>query len=893
MEIKILVADYDEEYVASMVSLLGNQGYKVITAGDGLETLDRFTIEMPHLVILSAILPKLHGFHVCRAIKRTDKGADTPVLIVSNIYKSSLYKYQALHEYKADDFLIKPVDQEILLQRIQYFTAHGSKRRQDRDTLQLTKSSTLKNRIKTGSGTKVSLEDKLEKTLASLMDLEDTTIPGKSSRDGKEQAPLETNIENTLVDLMLSKEKQHSLSDLAEDELDRIIDEAIIVEDVESPVPTSAKEQLVGGTAAISRDLPKAPPSSHRNDSTQNGEQSPKDPSAESAQVVLNKHIETDQVEHEADPGQVPDDELIKDDMLNDALNLIMAVMGSNDKQPVGESNTGDYDAVASDDRETGEGIHEDDEYISLINATKRGDSHKAKDQQPFRSNKLDEPDPLFQDPAMTEKATEVSVQKNDKSEAPSHLPLAPVPGPAHAVSEKFGSEQSLPDKHGPKHELGISFGKYTIMEKIAIGGMAEIFKARQRGVEGFEKLVALKRILPHLSDNKEFVRMLVDEGKIAAQLTHQNIAQIYELGEQQGYYYIAMEYVLGKDLKTLMTQARHCHLPLSQEQAALIISKLCCGLDYAHRQKDINGRDLHIVHRDISPQNVLISYEGEVKIIDFGIAKAAAKDHHTRAGALKGKILYMSPEQAWGKNIDKRSDIFSLGTLLYEMLTQQRLFLAPTEIQILQKVREAQIVPPRQIDEQIPLELEHIVLKALARNPDQRYQTAGEMQRELDTILFTRERKQGDFDLAAYMARLFQGKPNTLITTRTEDDDQDVKTEILPAPDLQPDLDEVAPGPQSLPVQPAQDTYADDDWLDTEIRRLLTTEETAPDLKSYLKNPICYVIIITVLALLLYFVFGGFFRTTPVESGTDDQSVRCIQPTRVISPNCPGLIVA
>ena len=219
-------------------------------------------------------------------------------------------------------------------------------------------------------------------------------------------------------------------------------------------------------------------------------------------------------------------------------------------------------------------------------------------------------------------------------------------------------------------------FGQYEVLERIASGGMAELSKARRSGVEGFQKIVAIKKILPHLADNDEFITMFADEAKLAAQLNHPNIVHIFDLGKiEAGGYFIAMEFVDGRDLRSLLQSARDFGTPLPVPLAVYIASKIAAALDYAHRRRDGEGRELNIVHRDVSPANILISYEGDIKLCDFGIAKAASKASETQSGALKGKVQYMSPEQAWGRPLDRRSDIFSLGCVLFEMLAEQKLF--------------------------------------------------------------------------------------------------------------------------------------------------------------------------------------------------------------------------
>ena len=301
----------------------------------------------------------------------------------------------------------------------------------------------------------------------------------------------------------------------------------------------------------------------------------------------------------------------------------------------------------------------------------------------------------------------------------------------------------------------GTKFGQYVLLEKIATGGMAEVWKARMRGVEGFQKIVAIKKILPHLSDNQDFIEMFVDEAKLAAQLNHNNIIHIYDLGKIQSSYYIAMEYIDGYDLKNILRKAQERDQPLSVEIALFVASKIAAALDYAHRKRDFEDKEMGLVHRDVSPQNVLISEEGDIKLCDFGIAKAASKASHTQAGALKGKLQYMSPEQAWGRNIDRRSDIFALATVLYEMLTARRLFGGDNELSILEQVREARVTAPSELNDEVTPQIDAIVLKALQKDPASRYQTAGEMQRDLDAVLYSFRPTPTSADLAIYMHRL------------------------------------------------------------------------------------------------------------------------------------------
>src|SRR5664280_1198561 len=292
------------------------------------------------------------------------------------------------------------------------------------------------------------------------------------------------------------------------------------------------------------------------------------------------------------------------------------------------------------------------------------------------------------------------------------------------------------------------AFGRYQLLEKIGAGGMAEVFKARMKGEQGFEKIVAIKRIVPHMAKNAEFVTMFVDEAKLAAQLNHNHITHIYDLGKVDAWHYIAMEYVEGKDLRTLLKLGKERGFPLPAELALFIAAKIANALDYAHRRPAPDGSELNLVHRDVSPQNILISDEGDIKLCDFGIAKAASKVSTTMSGALKGKLQYMSPEQAWGKRLDRRSDIFSLGSVLYE---------GDTDMSVLESVREGEVAPPTSRGVEVPKRVDQIVLKALAKNPQERYQNASEFEKDLHAVLYTYQPSPGPADLAIYMHRLLE----------------------------------------------------------------------------------------------------------------------------------------
>lgn len=299
-----------------------------------------------------------------------------------------------------------------------------------------------------------------------------------------------------------------------------------------------------------------------------------------------------------------------------------------------------------------------------------------------------------------------------------------------------------------------VPFGKYVLLERVNVGGMAEVFKGKAFGVEGFERLVAVKRILPSIAEDQEFITMFIDEAKIAVQLNHANIASIFDLGRVDDSHFIAMEFVRGKDMRAvfdrLSQQGRGVPIPM----ACYVTMKVCEGLDYAHNKRDGSGSPLGLVHRDVSPQNVLVSYDGEIKIIDFGVAKAANKAGKTQAGILKGKFGYMSPEQVRGLPIDRRSDVFAVGICLYEFLTGERLFVGESDYSTLEKVRNVDIMTPSTYNHHIPKELEDIVMKALAKDVEERYQSAMELHDDLQSFMYTSGNFFARKDLGAWMKK-------------------------------------------------------------------------------------------------------------------------------------------
>ncbi len=299
--------------------------------------------------------------------------------------------------------------------------------------------------------------------------------------------------------------------------------------------------------------------------------------------------------------------------------------------------------------------------------------------------------------------------------------------------------------------------GKYQLIRRIATGGMAELFLARATAIHGFEKLVVLKRILPQHAESEEFIRMFLAEARLAATLHHPNIVQVYDIGEDESAYFFTMEYVQGQDLRKLVRAARKADRALPLEHILHIVMGVAAGLHHAHEKIGTDGRPLGIVHRDVSPSNVLVTYEGGVKIVDFGIAKAATAQTATIAGTLKGKIPYMSPEQCRGESVDRRSDIFSIGTLLWELTTGARLFTGENEFAIINRVAAGTVPLPTSVRPDYPPELEAIVMRALTADREHRYSTALDLQIDLEDFAREARLPVSSTRMSKFMRELFE----------------------------------------------------------------------------------------------------------------------------------------
>ena len=304
--------------------------------------------------------------------------------------------------------------------------------------------------------------------------------------------------------------------------------------------------------------------------------------------------------------------------------------------------------------------------------------------------------------------------------------------------------------------DRGDRFGDYVIIKHLASGGMAKVYLARQTGVGGFTKAVAMKVILPQFAGNKEFINMFLDEARLCVYLNHAHIAQVLDLGEVNGQYYIAMEFAHGEDLQMIsrMTRKRGRLLPLPS--AAKIVSQIAEGLYYAHTKTDDQGKPLGVIHRDISPHNIILTFDGQAKLIDFGIAKATVTYKEEEEGVLKGKFSYMSPEQIRGMPLDSRSDIFALGIVLWEICTGASLYRESSELLTMEAILRKPVPKPRELRGDMPPELESIILKSLAKRTVDRFQTAVEMHQALEDYLNSSGWNVGTPHLSEFMRKLF-----------------------------------------------------------------------------------------------------------------------------------------
>lgn len=306
----------------------------------------------------------------------------------------------------------------------------------------------------------------------------------------------------------------------------------------------------------------------------------------------------------------------------------------------------------------------------------------------------------------------------------------------------------------------GSRVGKYEIVRRLAYGGMAEIYLVRVTGIQGFEKHVVLKRILPQFAAREDFLQMFLQEARLAATLDQANIGHVYDIGEIGGSYFYTMEYLHGEDLRRIVKRLLRAGARMPLAHALGIAAGVACGLHYAHEKRGPDGRPLGIVHRDVSPSNVVVTFDGDVKLVDFGIAKMTADRDLTRGGRLKGKVAYMSPEQLHGRPVDRRSDVFSLGVVLYEITTHRRLFSGESDVDVMRAAMEGGVPLPTSHDPSYPRDLEQVVMRALERDPARRHPTARDLQRDVEAVALAQRAQISSAALADWMLHTFGPRP-------------------------------------------------------------------------------------------------------------------------------------
>jgi len=337
---------------------------------------------------------------------------------------------------------------------------------------------------------------------------------------------------------------------------------------------------------------------------------------------------------------------------------------------------------------------------------------------------------------------------------------------------------------------------RYRVTERLEAGGMAEVFRGEAMSVQGFKKQVAIKRVLPHLAQNKNFISMFLDEARLGARLAHANIVTVFDIGAADNTFFIVMEFIDGCNLKAIIEEHRQQGRRIPVKEAVYIAIEACKGLSFAHEVQDDDNNDLHIVHRDISPPNILISKRGEVKVTDFGLAKATTQLEKTDPGVVKGKFSYLSPEAALGEPVDARTDVYALGIVLWEMLAGRRLYLGETDYATVKLVQQSNVPSLSRINPEVDAQLERVIGKSLEKDVAKRYQTARDFGDSLAQYLFSRQQKVTAFDVANLVKWVVDSKKATKAGQKPEQSiiDRLIQEELLRFTSL----DDVAPTPES-----------------------------------------------------------------------------------------------
>jgi serine/threonine protein kinase/DNA-binding response OmpR family regulator/outer membrane biosynthesis protein TonB len=692
MRKNILLVEYAVSTIDRIRDMFPPPVFDITVVEEGDAAKDLLSKNNYDLMITAAMLPKFHGFNL--SYHAATHYPDLKIVIISEIYKGLDYKHQAITQYKASDFFEKPLNAPVFKKRI------------------------------------------LE-----LLEIDEKMMAGGTGSSTSEVPPADTTKVPTLQRLEeMEEKKQLSSEDLFGDIINKVQDSKafeIKLDEEVKKAPPKPKEDIaftrqMPGLTRVPTPPPPPPPSA---------------PSPKKEEDILTTQL-------------LPDLEALKrtvkiktpppSQMATQKIDLGLEDLikpGKKEEKPPQEKEKFKKieDDISKRFEETLSGLGIKSKQAPaptqvLTPTPTPTQVYKPEPSVPPVSTPKPSPKPA--PPSPPKPAPEAGPVTVPIKTAPVTVPVktAPVAPPPAAPNKDTRpmktSEVEKRKAEEAKREME-EVGGYDILGLIARGGMAEIFKAKKKGVKGFEKIIAIKKILAGFGKDDKYVEMFVDEAKIAAELSHPNIVQIYDLGKKDDYYFIAMEYVAGKDLRIILRKLAEMDQRFPEELSIYLVLKVLEALNYAHSAKNSSGKNLDIVHRDISPPNILVSYSGEVKLTDFGVSKASIKLHHTVAGALKGKLLYMSPEQARAdKDVDYRSDLYSAGIILFELLTGEKLFMGHSEMAVLQKVQAGEIIPPSHFVKDIDSQLESIVMRMLERDKAMRFPKASDIINQLQHYL-------------------------------------------------------------------------------------------------------------------------------------------------------------
>ncbi|MCP5047117.1 MAG: protein kinase [bacterium] len=684
MKKRILLVEYAASTIDIIKEILSHPSFQLTLVSEGDAAKNELSQGSYDLLITAAMLPKFHGFNLSQYTAATYPG--TRIIITSEIYKGPDYKHQAITQYKADDFFEKPFDKE-----------------------------EFKNRV------------------FELLGVREEDLDHSPQQVTTTEIPLPTSDTAKIPTLKLLEEESKKMTsqDLFGDIIDAVQggDSTYEIQLDGDSGPDNTSPDGPGATQVLTT------PGSKKQKKKSAPDQKPPPSPDPKTQLLKVDELEPYIGSHETKPEEIFPFATQEMPLTTQEMPLTTKEMPLTTREmPLATQ------VLKKKDIPPPSQVTQKLD-LDLLNLIKPEEKSKEKDKDKQKFKKIE--DDISKKFEETLSGLGLGSNASNTSNAKAPPPPSPTPSSTSKVSKKTGElpPVTVPPGKAPKDkgekDKKDDFGGYDILGLIARGGMAEIYKAKKKGVKGFEKLIALKKILSGYGGDDKYIEMFVDEAKIAAQLTHPHIVQIYDLGRKDDYYFIAMEYVSGKDLRDILHRLTDANSHMPEELAIYLVTKILEALNYAHAARDNSGKPLDIVHRDVSPPNILVSFNGDIKLTDFGVSKASIKMHHTVAGALKGKLLYMSPEQARGDStIDYRSDIYSVAIILFELLTGEKLFLGTSEMGTLKKVQDGKVVKPSNIKKDIHPELEAIILKALEKDADKRYQKASDMIKALDAYM-------------------------------------------------------------------------------------------------------------------------------------------------------------